>query len=102
MQIVGLWTSQNQKSPVVSTNKFISSVPLPHIPVAGHLSFFVHEWQNLTSDPEILDMVMGMHVELDSVPVQNKTPYPLHFSPEETAAVDEHIEILLKKGVIQH
>ena len=78
----------------------VSEIPLPHIPVTGHLKYFAKEWKEITSDREIVDMVLGMHIELTDKPVQSKHPFPIPFSAEETKFMDNHVKELLAKNVI--
>ncbi len=57
----------------------------------------------LTSDPEILDTVRGMHITFTSkVPLQRKVPHPIPLNAEESAAVSAEIQTLLYKGVVVH
>ena len=79
----------------------VCNIPLPHIPVAGRLKYFIAQWQTLTNDSEVLDMVHGMHIDLIDKPEQNKCPFPIPFSQQETAFMDQHVGELLAKGVIK-
>ena len=72
----------------------------PEIPVGGRLRFFLHRWKKITSDPSILDIVSGMHIELCDLPRQHRPPQPLSLSPEEIDAGNEHIQTLLQKRAI--
>ena len=55
----------------------------------------------MTSDPEILETVTGQHIELDTVPMQEKPLMQTKLSDIQTESVDLEIAQLLKKGVIQ-
>ena len=77
------------------------SVPLPSIPVGGRLKHFFPQWRSITSDPEILDMVSGMHLEFVDFPQQFKIPKPLVFSKQEMQAADILIGSLLTKNAIE-
>ena len=69
---------------------------------AGRLPLFVHKWQELTSDPEILNMVNGLHLEFaDEIPAQGQVPRPIIFTQNEVRQVDEKISKLLQEGVIE-
>ena len=72
----------------------------PYIPVGGHLKHFLSCWRSIPSDPSVLDIVSGMHIELDDLPFQGTEPQPYHLSDTEITAGDEHIETLLKKKAI--
>ena len=56
------------------------SIPKLYLPVAGRLQHFKSTWYNLTSDPEIIDTVSGIHIDILNE-VDQITPSPqLHFS----------------------
>ena len=71
----------------------MNTIPVPHpeLPVGGRLQYFLQEWLQITDNPEIIDMITGMHIDLVEFPLQNNIPNPLHFSPEETIAANELI-----------
>ena len=68
---------------------------------AGQIANCVHQWKMLTSDPEILDIVQGAHIQFESIPKQNDIPLPNLFSQAESEAVDIEIDKLMSKGVIE-
>ena len=70
---------------------------------AGRLKYFVFEWNNLTSDPQILDIVQNCHIEfIDGIPPsQNKANLQTKFNQKETEIIDNEIENLLQKFVIK-
>ena len=68
---------------------------------AGQIANCVHQWKVLTSDPEILDIVQGAHIQFESIPKQNDIPLPNLFSQAESEAVDIEIDKLMRKGVIE-
>ena len=75
----------------------------PHVPdvaVGGRIKLFYSRWKLISSDPEILDIVSGMHIELIDLPLQNRIPPPLRFSKEEEIAAQEQIDTLLQKNAI--
>ena len=72
----------------------------PHLPVGGRLKHFVSEWYKITSDPRILDIVKGMHIDLNNIPRQRNPPFPLKLSPAEIEAADTQIKTLLEKRAI--
>lgn len=41
---------------------------------SGRLAQFVHCWQRITSDTEILQMVSGQYIEFDTKPCQTRPP----------------------------
>jgi len=68
---------------------------------AGSLTAYSHIWQELTSDPEVLETVTGQYIEFDSLPMQVKPFMQPKLSQIQTESVDLEITQLLKKGVIQ-
>ena len=72
----------------------------PDLPVGGQLKYFLSLWRTITSDPSILDIVQGMHIELNDLPHQCKIPKPLHLSSLEIEAANDQIEKLLQKCAI--
>jgi len=69
----------------------------------GQISKQFVEWRELTSDPEILDTVMGCHITFkgqnDPIPV--KQGYSINFSVDESIIIDDEIRKLLGKKVIE-
>ena len=76
------------------------TIPLPNTPVGGRLRRFYSQWQALTSDPFILNLVTGMNIPLTEFPRQNRLPHEIVMSQEESRAADEQIEQLLQKRAI--
>lgn len=66
--------------------------------LAVRLKYFVSEWNNLTSDPQILDIVQNCHIEfIDGIPPsQNKANLQTKFNQKETEIIDNEIEHLLQ------
>ena len=70
--------------------------------VAGRLHYFVHEWQVITSDPVILDMVQHCHLDINVADVRHLFSRQLtyKFRLEEQALIDDEIRKLLDLQVI--
>ena len=68
---------------------------------AGGVSKCLPEWRKLTSDPEILNLVQGVHLDFTETPTQNKIPHELKFSKEETPLVIAELEKFLLLGIIK-
>ncbi len=70
---------------------------------AGRLSKFLHKWEELTSDDEILQTVAGCVIEFNGgvPPTQNSKPLS-NFNKEKSAIVDLEIQKLLEKQVLEH
>ncbi len=68
---------------------------------AGQIAYALHEWQNLTSDPTILQVVRGVKIEFcpDQRPQQDNVR-PSNFNRTQQEIVANEIQNLLKKGVI--
>ena len=45
---------------------------------SGQISKHIAKWHEITSDPEVLDSVRGLHIEFSTEPYQTYTPitYP--------------------------
>ena len=96
-------SEQDWREPGQTSNKMlIDSMKshLPHLPVGGRLVHFSHRWRQITSDPSVLDIVQGMHIELTDLPVQRSKPNPRPLSEVELLAGDQHIQTLLAKRAI--
>jgi len=70
--------------------------------IGGKLRLFYSAWAEITSDPNILEMVTGLNLEFESgLPNQNSVPFPIKMNPNEKLAIDLEIQKLLGKGVIE-
>ena len=69
---------------------------------AGRLQQFEHEWQNITSDNEILCYIRGCNIDFDSEPLSyaELTNHDA-FSKTESDIIDNEIDELLAKGAIK-
>lgn len=71
---------------------------------AGRLSLFYDEWQSLTSDTEVLDMISGQKLEFSKVPYQVHIPREKSnntcWDSDQTQTCEVEIQNLLTKGVI--
>ena len=65
--------------------------------IAGSLAAYFHLWQDLTSDPEILETVTGQKIEFDTWPMQLKPLIQTKLSDTQTESVDLGIVQLLQK-----
>ena len=68
---------------------------------AGSLAAYSHQWQEITSDPEVLETVTGQSIEFATLPIQENPLMQTKLSEVQTESVDLEIIQLLKKGVIQ-
>ena len=58
-------------------------------------------WKNITVDEEIIQMVSGVDISFDDLPKTVEFTQNRCFSKDQTVAIQNEIESLLKKGVIQ-
>ena len=67
---------------------------------AGQVSHCLHEWQALTSDPEILRIVKGDYITLTTMPPTVHTARRCKVSPETEALMGQEIQGMLDAGII--
>ena len=68
---------------------------------AGKVKCYIQNWENLTKDRYILDILgSGYKLELDSKPT-GCSQYPIHFSQKEKEIIKSLIDGLVKQGVIE-
>lgn len=72
-----------------------------HLPPAGRLRWFLPAWKEITSDARILDMVQHCHIEFVENPQQNYPVNPIRFNSQEIEIIDNEIQKLLQKGVLE-
>ena len=68
---------------------------------AANIKHCLNEWQNITSDKVILDLVKGYKIEFEEIPHQTTVPRECKFNLTELEYVRNEIQILLAKKVIQ-
>ena len=70
---------------------------------AGKTRFFVQEWENITSDPFVLRSIKNCKLDFDqsNPPTQVKEPRPIQFNQSESKVVENEVQNLLAKGVIE-
>ena len=67
---------------------------------AGQVSQHFHEWEKLTSDPEILRIVAGDIITFESDPPVQYSVKNCNVSSETRALMDQEIQSMLKKKII--
>ena len=60
----------------------------------------MNEWEKLTSDNQILQIVKGDLIEFDDHPLTSHIAYNPKFSSQEEEIIDLEIEKMLKKKII--
>ena len=68
---------------------------------AGKLAAHFSLLQSLTSDPEILETVLGCKIEFDTIPSLNKVMVHAVLSETQTESVDTEVSNLLRKQAIE-
>lgn len=68
---------------------------------AGQLKSHLKQWEKVTSDKVILDIVKGYKIGFISVPTQNFPPQQPKLEEQEERALKTLLEELLQKGVIE-
>ena len=81
-----------------------SEVSLKHTPKSfhgGQIAEHIQEWQKLTSDKFILQMVRGDTIEFENdIPIKHNAK-SLSFSPEEEVEIQVILEEMLHKQIIR-
>ncbi|MES9884348.1 MAG: reverse transcriptase domain-containing protein [Sedimenticola sp.] len=69
---------------------------------AGRLKYYASEWEKITNDPKILDIVQHCHVEFvnDTPPSQSGSTSQQNFNATDTEIIDSEIKKLLDYKVI--
>ena len=68
--------------------------------IAGRIKYFIKNWEELTTDSFILNVVMGCKIDLLHTPHQHYCPNETKFSEKEKLFVQEELAKLLHKHVI--
>ena len=68
--------------------------------VAGRLRFFLKFWETVTSDIYILNIISGLEIPFESLPVQGNFPPEIRCSASEKESIDQEVEKFLNKGII--
>ena len=68
---------------------------------ANRIQYYLNEWETISSERNILDIVKGCQIEFKSnTPHEMKHPKEIKFSNVETRFIDTEIKRLLEKGAI--
>ena len=67
---------------------------------AGRIQKFFANWQKITSDSTVLDMVKGCTLEFATFPHHTYQPKETRFSSRECLAIEVELQRLLDKGII--
>ena len=66
----------------------------------GQIRYCIDQWENITSDREILDIVKGTHIDFEELPSQNFLPSQIKFTKVESVIIQKEVESVLKGKVI--
>ena len=69
------------------------------LPPAGRLPYCLCNWQNVTADQWVLEVVRGYKLELSSTPIQDAPPRVIE--AKRTHLISEEVQKLLAKGAIK-
>ncbi len=69
-------------------------------PLGGRLRHFTSFWRHLTSNPEIILMILGARIPFNAIPVQRVKPNPCVFDADELIEVRRMVNELLDSEVI--
>ena len=61
---------------------------------------FVDSWTKLSGDPWVRQTVMGAEIQLDTLPIQERVPFPYRLGEGEVDAMEQEVRKLWGKGVI--
>ena len=68
---------------------------------AGRIKRFLSNWERLTTDKEVLNIVKGWEIPLLAKPIQQREPHSIKMTVEETSTVDLEVNSMLGKGAIR-
>ena len=68
---------------------------------AGRLRFFLQNWQKLTTDPVILEIVQGWKLPIVGRPWQTREPKEITMSALERDVVDKEVQSMLEKNILR-
>ncbi|CAG2204684.1 unnamed protein product [Mytilus edulis] len=69
--------------------------------IGGQISVFIQNWNLLTLDKWIRNVLTGYTIELDNIPFQNTIPKTIEFNEHESDLIQKEIEKFLRKEIIE-
>ena len=76
------------------------SVKIKQLRKASRVKYFVKNWQRLTNNHMILDIVRGSEIPFILPPRQSRLPNLCHLTKEASDLVDQEVQDMLRKGAI--
>ena len=81
------------------TNSVLTPIPgMSDLPTAGRLPHYFHNWQRITADQWVLQVVQGYKLEMTSIPNQQFPPRPLDI--KNSHLLGGEIQKLMDKGAV--
>ena len=68
---------------------------------AGRIKYFLPNWERLTTDKEVLNIVKGWEIPFLIKPTQHREPHSIQMTVEESSTVDLEVNSMLRKGAIR-
>ena len=94
------WAPAKQIDTNLQINSRINRGSPKQLKQAGWLQYFWQEWNKLTLDPWVLEMIKGYKIPFSSPPLNTKIP-PFTFSRQEQKVISQEVQSLLDKGPIR-
>lgn len=69
--------------------------------IGGNTMNYVENWRKITSDPWVISAIQGIEIPLVDFPIQKREPKPIRFSQEEMNLMQEAVDTLIVKNVIE-
>lgn len=68
---------------------------------AGNIQYHLAEWEEITSDLEVLQIVQGIKLDFWSFPTQNFVPRPYRVSEQDGEQLKSQIHDLVLRGIVE-
>ena len=81
---------------------FTHLLNFPNLPLAGRLQHFLPEWEQITRDPWVLQVVSGYQIQLLDNPVQERPSVQNPHSQTDQIIIDQEVQELLSKGAVHY
>ena len=78
----------------------LTSIPNDGLP-AGRIRLAIDNWKQVTSDPFVLDSVLGYRIPMHSQVVQHRPPHSPQLSETEQIGLDEQLHNMANTGAIE-
>jgi hypothetical protein len=78
-----------------------SVIPSDRCPLGGRLRHFLPFWRRETSNPTILNTVMGVHIPFLATPVQKVPVRPYSFKGPDKAEVQRELSWMLEQEIVK-